>query len=380
MYALDTLRARVNWTRSWLTTHRAETIEDDFQIIVHSDAQSRSGDVISLSSYDPATSCSESGYTSRTSAGLDSDHPRPHGPATDTESCSRTVFSNDRHDWNECAVCNPSYNVDTTEHPHEDHLAYATAGRPYENTFKDLRSASRARKRDLKHRQKYYNHRHIKRGQLNQSHLDTLGEGRLIFQSKLPHEAEVVIMNKKLLFTEAQKYPRPPTYHRRAHAKDRWPWTFSFTNRQKLRKYAHRNLEIALSERYDTWDVDERTKVLGYAHSLDTPAIYNDRWREFKRSDWCEVCNLHWSRCYALDVFEVDQIAQISFESDALVKGGWKLRWTEGGRDVDEIFGTNRGDAVLLHGKLDWDPRKDPEWFDDRDETDDDVMRALSSK
>lgn len=379
MNALDTLRARVNWTRSWLTTHQAESIEEDFQIIAHTDTQSCSGDVISLSSDDPATSCSESGRTSR-SAGLDRDQFSSHGPAIFTESPSETVSLPSWYDWNECPVCSPSYDADSFGHSHADQLAYATAGRPFENTFKDLRSASRARKRDLKHRQKYYNHRHIKRGQLNQPHLDTLGEGRLTFQSKLPHEAEIVIMNKKLLFTEAQKYPRPPTYHRRGHSKDRWPWTFSFTHRQKLRKHAHRNLETALSERYDTWDVDECIEVLGYAHSLDAPAIYNERWREFKRSDWCEVCNLHWSRCYALDVFEVDQIVQITFESDASVKGGWKLRWTEGGRDVDSVSASNRGDAVLLYGKLDWDPRKDPEWFDDRDETDDDMMRALSWK
>ena len=125
---------------------------------------------------------------------------------------------------------NQEYLIDEDFPSSNTATAYSLAGRgDASHTFRDLRSAGRARRRLYKEREKYYGYRGVNRGQLGQQHYtpdfclfsccgpNTHGHG---YANPLP-ESNKTKMTKRLLYRDAQEYPRPPTYHRsNPHEKD----------------------------------------------------------------------------------------------------------------------------------------------------------------
>ncbi|KAK4610607.1 hypothetical protein CLAFUW4_14162 [Fulvia fulva] len=141
------------------------------------------------------------------------------------------------------------------------------AGRAVENTFRDLRSASKARKRKRKASRKYYGWKYIKTGQLNAPHLDMEHHDafRPLWESALPAEAETITMTKAVMYRQAQRWPRPPTYHRQSKEKEIWPWSFRIERRRELQK--HPNVDFK-----DPWTV--------YYDSLFSESDSRDDWDE----------------------------------------------------------------------------------------------------
>jgi hypothetical protein len=81
------------------------------------------------------------------------------------------------------------------------------------HSFQDLRSASRAYKRDKTTRQKYYNFKHVKPGDLGALHRHQSDpcDGDRETLSAGDHN----VVTKSELYRQAQLPPRPPKYHRR---------------------------------------------------------------------------------------------------------------------------------------------------------------------
>ncbi|TKA77210.1 hypothetical protein B0A55_02587 [Friedmanniomyces simplex] len=132
------------------------------------------------------------------------------------------------------------------------------AGRSPSTTFLDLRSAARARKRHRTHLTKYYSYKAVKPGQL---HAESLWLGRHHERFWFPWlyptdgnpdpavlEGEIVAMTKKMLFDEAQRWPRPPTYHRKCPDKRRGMISNSRFRRKQERKTRYRDIEALARE------------------------------------------------------------------------------------------------------------------------------------
>lgn len=99
------------------------------------------------------------------------------------------------------------------------------AGRISSHTFRDLRSASRARKRETAKQKKYYHFRGLSPSDLYAPHYIPLcatsscpTQGTpddcwlLVFPADLS-TAPVRTFTKREFYEEAQRWPRPPTYH-----------------------------------------------------------------------------------------------------------------------------------------------------------------------
>ncbi|KAK3715454.1 hypothetical protein LTR37_007182 [Vermiconidia calcicola] len=106
-----------------------------------------------------------------------------------------------------------------------DGIAYELAGRQSpSHTFRDMRSARRARRRLYTEKDKYFGFKGVKRGQLGREHYKPSSAPHVYgFPTPLP-EAETAIMTKQMLYNDAQYYPKPPRYHYSHWWEKRCPW------------------------------------------------------------------------------------------------------------------------------------------------------------
>ncbi len=132
-------------------------------------------------------------------------------------------------------------------------ISMEMAGRGDEDhEFKDLRSASRARKRMRTEREKYYGYRGVKRGQIGLTHFQ---ESRWIDSPQiLLSEREQIVMTKPMLYREAQYYPRPPTYskprHKRRVRRDLVKWELRLEQKRDLSFDLPRDVEDATEQSF----------------------------------------------------------------------------------------------------------------------------------
>ena len=85
--------------------------------------------------------------------------------------------------------------------------------RDHNHTFQDLRSASQAIKRDENTRQKYYNFKHVKPGDVGAPCCQSVEISDP--DCEVPSTEYHSILTKSELYRQAQLPPRPPKYHRR---------------------------------------------------------------------------------------------------------------------------------------------------------------------
>ncbi|PPJ53820.1 hypothetical protein CBER1_03289 [Cercospora berteroae] len=290
MDALARFNHSLSWTRSWLAAHQqATTGDDDFEVIDISEgnAFNRDEDIISLSSDDPITSCAEpeslhdpSGFAFNPDSDIYSNpstyatHPLNHDPLHDTSPL-------------------PS-----------DHLAYTTAGRNPTTPFRDLRSPSKAHNRTRKHSSKYYAHRHIKPGQLNAPHWDTWPPHKynVFFEpgctmrvpnntSILQCETNPTIMTKKQLYIVAQRWPRPPKYHRNGVDRDRWPFASHPDKDHLVNKHIRQIREQDEIEMI--WDEEMIEEMVGREHEDREVDPRIENWCVCVWKGWKEYCVEH---------------------------------------------------------------------------------------
>ncbi|KAK3717181.1 hypothetical protein LTR37_005890 [Vermiconidia calcicola] len=164
---------------------------------------------------------------------------------TPSDSYSQQSFA--RHSFLYCSCCNGSFydvegliihkntlsweRMDSGEDEEEsppsvsDGIAYELAGRQSpSHTFRDMRSARRARRRLYTEKDKYFGFKGVKRGQLGREHYKPSSAPNVYgFPTPLP-EAETAIMTKQMLYNDAQYYPKPPRYHYSHWWEKRCPW------------------------------------------------------------------------------------------------------------------------------------------------------------
>lgn len=126
---------------------------------------------------------------------------------------------------------------------------YDFAGRLPEIAFSDSRSASKSKNRWRVNQEKYDGYRYIKPGQLNALHYQSSEPPCSLAPFSSPLETTpVAIMTKRKFYQEAQRAPRPPTYHRRKHNKNYSPWTERYIVRKKERKHALQRIDEELDQ------------------------------------------------------------------------------------------------------------------------------------
>nr|POE65026.1 hypothetical protein CFP56_34694 [Quercus suber] len=151
---------------------------------------------------------------------------------------------------------------------HREIINHELCGRADTNhTFRDLRSAAIARRRDRSDREKYYNYRGVNRGQLSRLHFryDAISHNPnhgpiAVIRSLLP-DCMVEPMSKRQFYQEAQQYPRPPTYHRSRRRFDDCcsilTWTKGKVERKHGRSWMNRDA-------VEAWDVDPHYSVIAH--------------------------------------------------------------------------------------------------------------------
>ena len=118
-------------------------------------------------------------------------------------------------------------------------IDYEIAGRrEISQTFKDLRSGNKARRRLREEKEKYYHYKGVNRGQIGKQHyVPDQSSGSWRTHTHLLEDAETTIMTKSLLYREAQHYPRPPTYHRNTYRRQsHWVKTCAAEKRREERR------------------------------------------------------------------------------------------------------------------------------------------------
>ncbi|EGP86904.1 uncharacterized protein MYCGRDRAFT_93735 [Zymoseptoria tritici IPO323] len=103
-----------------------------------------------------------------------------------------------------------------------------TPNRTIENLYLDLRSPSQAFHRSTALNTKYFNFSVVKRGQLNMPHLQPCEVDW--------HERNFEILPRKLLYQEAQVWPKPPRRHRKLSQYYRGYLTSSINAKKKFQK------------------------------------------------------------------------------------------------------------------------------------------------
>ena len=143
-------------------------------------------------------------------------------------------------------------------HPTEA-INYGLAGRPTEVPFRDLRSAGHARRRQRDDREKYYGYRAVSRAQLHVPHYDVGPKrdkwGYLTVDVLTP---KAVVMSQRMLYEQAQEWPRPPKYSR--SRRDHWPFAKMGEKRIKMNKHLpqdlhERTLEAYYINNWPSWDM-----------------------------------------------------------------------------------------------------------------------------
>jgi hypothetical protein len=114
----------------------------------------------------------------------------------------------------------------------------------YNHTFQDLRSASQAIKRDKTTRQKYYNFKYVKLGDIEALNCES---GALI-DRETSTVGDQSILTKSELYRQAQLPPRPPKYHRRHIDKIRGTISHRVDARREARKHGKTIMEGRLRD------------------------------------------------------------------------------------------------------------------------------------
>lgn len=201
------LKRNILWTQDWLRgtkssrTPPPETIDEDDAVIIDrkSIIQEDEDDFVVVSNND----CKRPIDLQNTSC-------------DDTSEDDRSYFEYDLEDY----MCCPLYNgerPDDDDHEstcRKDVRLYELSGRgDYGHSFRDLRSVSKASKRDKTTRQRYYNFKHVNLGQLGAPHHQPVN----LFDEdcKTPPQQQETSITKSELYRQAQLPPRPPKYHRR---------------------------------------------------------------------------------------------------------------------------------------------------------------------
>ncbi|KAK5681225.1 hypothetical protein LTS10_006987 [Elasticomyces elasticus] len=179
---------------------------------------------------------------------------------------------------------------------------YALAGREPGNSFRDVRSAARGRKRHRDRLSKYYSFKHVNPGQLGADHQELGGLNCKGCNTWPDHmnghaapdvfEVRVLRMTRKALYDEAQCYPRPPVLHKRSADKTRGTVRATLFQRKKLRKMQHRDVEALNFEGreeglqyfttgnldlfYHSEDVQFKREIVLPKPDLDYTVLYND--------------------------------------------------------------------------------------------------------
>lgn len=122
--------------------------------------------------------------------------------ATSIGSCSQSVPQESLEDFEQTFISRASV-----------HSMELCGRRDHYHTFQDLRSASQAIKRDESTRQKYYNFKHVKPGDVGAPCCQSVEISDP--DCEIPPTEKHSIVTKTELYRQAQFPPRPPKYHRR---------------------------------------------------------------------------------------------------------------------------------------------------------------------
>ncbi|KAF7190722.1 hypothetical protein HII31_07881 [Pseudocercospora fuligena] len=361
--SITEIRQRIDWAHSWLRTFTQDqkriSDNDDFELVSDNEGESIQ-DVISLSSQDPLTSCADDDDdldddlqdTRSEALSIPCHCPSCGWPFPFCDLCETEHPSYVAHDqWYWEDPYNPSSS------PKEQHISYELSGRYADHTFKDFRSPAKARKRFNSKKQKYFNHRFVKPGQKGLPHYNMLSGGprsHWILAPILPETAEIVTMDKHELYREAQVLgPDPPDWRNKIMFKK---WERRHPRIRRAPKYANCHAEKDLD---DSIGLELYYKEMVYQRS----EIYDElEWARIdfmiltSRSEWCEACDTHWSRCQRWGIVEVDQIDELVYEATASRrrKLNYAVYWkNDGAKQVPE----NRAPSVLEYGPMDWHPR-----------------------
>ncbi|KAK4889384.1 hypothetical protein LTR27_011830 [Elasticomyces elasticus] len=168
---------------------------------------------------------------------------------------------------------------------HYNAANYALAGREPGNSFRDVRSAARGRKRQRNRLSKYYSFKHVNSGQLGADHqvLDGINcKGCNTWPDHMNghaapdvFEVRVLRMTQKGLYDEAQCYPRPPVLHKRSADKIRGIVRNTRLQRKKLKKMQHRDVEDL--------NFEGREEGLQYFTTGNLDLFYHSENVQFKR-------------------------------------------------------------------------------------------------
>jgi hypothetical protein len=161
-----------------------------------------------------------------------------------------------------CPCCHDG----TTDDDHESvsrkcaRLLELSGRREHDHSFCDLRSASKAGKREKTTRQKYYNFRYVKPGDLGAPACQSVGDSDADHET-LPKTLQTG-MTKPELYRQAQLPPRPPKYHRRHIDKIRGTLSHRVDIRRENRKHGKAILRDHLQ------DFDDGESVYRLIHDL----------------------------------------------------------------------------------------------------------------
>lgn len=351
MDSVDTFRQRLNWTRTWLSNFSRPTLANDTDNILQQEDEcgepavlsvpcsalssgfplidndlsvgpigNPADDVISLSSQDPATDCDDCSKKRSSAAPrpliwcwvCQASHTATHRPIQWCWICQHCHGPNGKqiiwYPGDEHVDQDDSTPMTTTEG-----IDYELAGRQDDNTFRDLRSATKARKRKQFERSKYYGYKHVKPGQVNALHHtfeDEFTCCRTLCDCCEVASPPLTTMSKKQLYIEAQQWPRPPVYHRRSLEKEYYSWSLAFDRRQALWKHSDFRMAQAHEGRFD--DVCSE----GENSEIDCHEEWCDNQIDQRLYDYCDTCDVEWGRCRNYHIVEVDNVDEIVFETN----------------------------------------------------------------
>ncbi|KAK4498317.1 hypothetical protein PRZ48_010975 [Zasmidium cellare] len=331
MDAFITLHRRVERTRGWLNTMirqnattPIEELEEVFVDIDFSDESASSFGVQSLSEHTFADDLEAVENTDN-----DDDAQSDISTATfATDECPLCEWFINRFRFGNSYLSDGTmgYNaVEDAKHASNARKAainYELCGRGDDNTFRDFRSASKARKRSRREQEKYYNWKGVKRGWLGKQVHDICeldSNGCFCHFRQIPKN-ETVTVTKKMMYEKAQLYPRPQTYHSSTRRKHAQGWHFRVRQRQKEKKHPQNPGPDSIYDYFDD------------RHSWDDPhagddfrAFIEEIWDRRVQANWCDICERPWGLCIpARTSFEADDVSTIQMETSADGKS-WSL-------------------------------------------------------
>lgn len=234
---------------------------------------------------------------------------------------------------------------------------YDLAGRDPSNTFRDLRSTSRAHRRHRREMDQYWHYRTVKTGQVGLSHIEDLALRAFCRhrQSTLPISADgdqPVIMTRTELWREAQRW-RPPRPHRRPKWEDTGPPRCTRSAPRRTKRHARSFLEEDVVEARDPWFM---------AYVTGRPRDADEREEHVFRR--CDVCwpelGSDWVR---------DEMLDASGEAVGQLGQRWEVEvWEMEGSMRYGFAGRAEAGALFLMGEEDWTGRMSNPWLAEADE------------